>query len=301
MNKLVRRAGMVVGGLFVLVVIALAAIYAITQRKFDAKLTIAGHAVRVPTDSAGLARGHHIATAISKCAECHGPDLAGNLFIDAGPVAKLYALNLTRGKGGTAAFSDLDWERAIRHGVAPNGRKLLFMPAGEFQHLNDEDFGALVAYLKSLPGIDREFPKSTVGPIGRILFLKGDFPLLPADEIQHDAPPPAVVQPGPTLEYGRYIVRVGGCRGCHGETLSGGHIPGTPPEWKPASNITPEGIGHYKEEDFFHALREGRRPGGTMLDTVYMPVRFTKLMTDDETRAVYMYLKTVPKKAYGGR
>ncbi len=301
MKVFVRRAGMVVGGLLLLVVIALCAVYAITQHRIDARLTIAGHAVVVPTDSAALARGRHIATAISKCEECHGPDLGGRLFIDAGPVAKLYALNLTRGKGGTSAFSDLDWERAIRHGVAPNGRKLLFMPASEFQYLNNDDFGALVAYLKTLPPVDREFPKSTVGPVGRILYLKGDLPLLPADVIQQDAPPPPVVQPGPTVEYGSYIVHVGGCMGCHGETLSGGHIPGTPPDWKPAANITPEGIGRYTEQDFFRALREGKRPEGSMLDTAYMPVRFTKLMTDDETRAVYMYLKTVPGKAFGNR
>ena len=94
---------------------------------------------------------------------------------------------------------------------------------------------------------------------------------------------------------------VGGCKGCHGPTLSGGPIPGTPPEWKPAANLTPTGIGHYTEKDFFAALREGKRPSGTTIDTTYMPVRWTKLMTDDETRAVFMYLKTVAPKAYGGR
>jgi mono/diheme cytochrome c family protein len=292
---------MVVGGLLLLIVVAIGAIYAVTQRRFNAKLAIAGHNVTIPTDSFSVARGQHLATAIAKCAGCHGQDFGGQLFVDAGPVMKLYALNLTRGKGGTGAFTDLDWERAIRHGVAPDGRKLLFMPSIEFQHFNDQDFGALVAYLKTLPSVDLEFPKSTIGPIGRALYLKGDLPLMTADDIQHDAAPPPVVQPAASVEYGRYIVSVGGCEGCHGPTLSGGHIPGTPPEFKPAANITPEGIGHYTEADFFRALREGKRPAGTMLDTAYMPVAFTKLMTDDETRAVYMYLKTVPKKAFGGR
>jgi len=105
---------------------------------------------------------------------------------------------------------------------------------------------------------------------------------------------------GVTVEYGHYIAAIAGCKGCHGPGLSGGPIPGGPPEWKPAANITPTGIGHYKETDFFLALREGKRPGGAPIDSL-MPFRYTKDMTDDEIRALYMYLKTVPPKPYGGR
>ena len=301
-RTILRRAAIAVGILITLVVVALGAVYVVSQRHIDAHLTVAGHQPLVPTDSAGIARGQHVATAISKCAGCHGRDLGGEVFIDAAPVAHLYAVNLTRGEGGIgAAMTDLDWERAIRHGVAPDGRKLLFMPAAEFQNLNDDDFGALVAYLKTLPPVNRSFPTSTVGPIGRLLYLKGDLPLLPAELVDHTAAPPAAITPGPTLEYGKYLVLVGGCYGCHGPTLSGGKIPGTPPEFKPAANITPKGIGAYTEADFFRALREAKRLGGAPIDTAYMPVPWTRLMTDDEIRAVFTFLKTVPPKEYGGR
>ena len=301
MQRILKRILVGTGVLVLLLVVAVGALYAVTQRRIDQKLTVAGHLVTAPTDSASVQRGRHIATSITKCTECHGADLGGRTFIDVPPVARLQALNLTSGKGGTGAFTDLDWERAIRHGVAPGGRKLLYMPSVEFQYLNDADFGALLAYLKSVPPVDREFPPSTVGPVGRFLLVKGDLPLLNADVIRHDVPPPAAVAVAPTVEYGRYIVDVGGCRGCHGPTLSGGRIPGTPPDFPPAANITPEGIGHYTEADFFLALREGKRPSGAMLDTIHMPVRATRGMTDDETRAVYAYLKTVPRKATGGR
>jgi cytochrome c553 len=302
MNVILRRIALGLGALVALVVVAAVGLYIVSQRHIDERLTVAGHPVSVPTDSLSIARGQHIATAISKCAECHGRNLAGTKFIDVPPVGTLYAKNLTRGRGGIgAAMSDLDWERAIRHGVAPDGRKLLFMPSEEFHHMNDDDFTALVAYLKSVPPVDQEWPASKVGPVGRALYLKGDLPLLPAEAIDHQVAHAKAVPPGATLEYGKYVVSVGGCQSCHGPTLSGGHIPGTPPEWKPAANLTPAGIGKYTEEDFFRALREGKRPGGTMLDTVYMPVRWTRLMTDDETRAVFMFLKTVPPKEYGGR
>lgn len=301
MRKLLRFAAWTLGVVVALVLVAGGALYAYTQHHFDKKWQVAGHRLTIPTDSLSLARGRHIATALSKCADCHGEDYGGRLFIDVPPVGRLYTANLTRGKGGVGGqLSDLDWERAIRHGVKPDGSILFFMPAEEFQSLDDEDTGALIAYLKTLKPVDRVPGTNFVGPIGRALYAKGDLPLVPAEMIDHSANHTAHVPEGATVEYGRYVADIGGCKGCHGPTLSGGPMPGAPPGWKPAANITPAGIGHYTEEDFFRALREGKRPGGSPIDTL-MPVRYTKDMTDVEIRALYMYLKTVPPKPYGGR
>ena len=68
----------------------------------------------------------------------------------------------TSGKGLyeiTSAVEHWAGERAIRHGVAPDGPKLLFMPSQEFQHFNDDDLGALIAYLKSVPPVKFPNPK----------------------------------------------------------------------------------------------------------------------------------------------
>lgn len=300
MKKILRAVAWAVGVVVVLIVIAGCTLYFTSQRRLDRKWTVAAHAVSIPTDSLALARGRHVATALSKCAECHRMDFGGGQFINEPPVARLYAPNLTRGKGGIgAAYTDLDWERAIRHAVRPNGDGLLFMPSLEFQWLSDEDLAALIAYLKSVPPVDREPVPNSIGPIGRALYMKGDLALVPAEQVNHETHPAAVPM-SVSVEYGRYLANVGGCTGCHGPTLSGGKIPGTPPDWKPAANLTPGGIGHYTEEDFFRALREAKRPGNSPIDSL-MPVRFTKLMTDDEIRALWMYLKTVPSKPYGGR
>lgn len=301
MKKLLRVGVWIVAVVVVVVIVAGSALYYTTQRRLDKKWDVAGHSLTIPTDSLALERGRRIATTISKCSGCHTADFGGGVFIDALPMARLYSANLTRGKGGIGGqLSDLDWERAIRHGVKPDGSVLLFMPSQEFEHINDEDMASLIAYLKTLPPVDREVGRNSVGPIGRILFAKGELQLVPVEIVNHAATHPAPVPMGATAEYGRYIVDIGGCNGCHGPGLSGGKIPGTPPEWKPASNITPTGIGHYTEEDFFRALREGKRPGGVPIDSL-MPFRFTKDMTDDEIRAVYLFLKTVPPKAYGNR
>jgi hypothetical protein len=56
----------------------------------------------------------------------------------------------------------------------------------------------------------------------------------------------------------------------------------------------------YTEATFFKALREGVKPEGTPINPA-MPIGSTKEMTDDEIRAVYAYLKTVPRKDFGNR
>ncbi len=300
MKKILRALAWGVGIVVALLVIAGCMLYFYTQRGIDRKYAIAGHPLTIPTDSLALVRGQHVATALAHCVGCHGADLGGGQFINEPPVARLWAANLTRGAGGVGGqLSDLDWERAIRHAVKPDGSPLLFMPSLEFQWLSDDDAAALIAYLKSLPPVDRVPAPNAVGPIGRLLYAKGDLVLVPAEQVQHEAHA-AATPPAVTAEYGRYLAEIGGCKGCHGEGLSGGKIPGTPPDWKPAANITPAGIGHYTEEDFFRALREGKRPGNAPIDSL-MPFRFTKLMTDDEIRALWLFVKTVPSKAYGGR
>jgi len=203
MKKLVRIIAWAVVVVIVVCAAAGTALYVTTQRRIDRKFAVAGHPLQIPTDSLALARGRRLATTISKCSDCHKADFGGGVFIDAPPVARLYSANLTRGKGGIGGqLSDLEWEKAIRHGVKPDGSALLFMPAQEFRDMSDEDAAALIAYLKSLPPVDREIGTNSVGPIGRALFAKGDLALIPAELINHTAAHPAPVPMGVSVAYG---------------------------------------------------------------------------------------------------
>lgn len=303
MRRWTRRIGIGVAVLLGLVLVSMTGVYGFTARRMSRHWDdVARERVVARTDPASVERGRHLATAIGKCVDCHGADLGGRLFIDAGPaIGKLYSTNLTRGKGGIGdAYSDADFERAIRHGIRRDGRPLRFMPAEAFNSMSDEDLEALLGYLRSVPPVDREPGRTVVGPLGRILYLAGQFPLLPAELIDQRGTHPRPVAAGPTREYGRYLASVGGCTGCHGAGLSGGRIPGTPPDLPPAQNITPAGIGSWTEQDFFRALREGKRPDGTAINP-FMPWTYTAQMTDDEIRAVWLYLKTVPPRVTGTR
>jgi mono/diheme cytochrome c family protein len=284
-----------------LVVILASALYLVTNSRMAQTWAIEADEVAIPSDSASVAWGRHIARSRG-CADCHREDMGGGLFLDAGPVATIYASNLTLGEGGVAGlYGDADWLRAIRHGVAYDGSGLLFMPSYEYYFMSDRDVASLVAYLKTLPPVDREISQSRVGPLGRFLYLQGQFPLLPVEMIDHEAVRPEP-EPGPTAEYGAYLAV--GCTGCHGTGFSGGKIPGVPPDWPPAANLTPDpetGIAGWSEADFMAALRDGVRPDGTAIQTDYMPVTATSRMLDYELQAIYAFLMSLEARPQGGR
>jgi mono/diheme cytochrome c family protein len=100
------------------------------------------------------------------------------------------------------------------------------------------------------------------------------------------------------VEYGRYVAN--GCIGCHGSNFSGGKIPVGPPDWPPASNLTPQADGRltkWTEADFIQTLRTARRPDGTELNPV-MPRLFGQ-MDDVELKAIWAFLQTLPAAATG--
>jgi cytochrome c553 len=297
MRKAMTWLGRDAAALVVVVGAGLLAAYGLSERRMAKVYRIDPPVPAVPVDAASIGRGSHLA-AIRGCKDCHGPELAGATFIDDPLFARLSGTNLTPGGVG-GKLSDVDRVRASRHGVGPDGRSLLFMPAQEFSHLSDADLGDLLAYLHSLPAVDHTPPANRVGPLGRVLFLAGKVPLLPAEIVDHgavraDAPPA-----GPTVAYGAYLATA--CAGCHGGGFSGGHIPGTPPDWPDAANLTPDpsGLASWSEADLKRALRDGVAPGGRALKTDYMPVRVTKFLTDEEISALYAYLRSVPARPRG--
>lgn len=298
MRTTMKWFGRVAVGLVLLIVAALVTVYAMSERRMRREWDVQVSVPAVPTDAAAVARGEHLAT-IRGCKGCHGPDLGSATFIDSPVMARLSGPNLTRGNGGIAR-SDVDLVRAIRHGVGPGGRSLLFMPSQEFSTLSEGDMGDLLAYLHGVPAVDRVPPPNMVGPLGRALFLAGKVPLLPAEVVDHQARP-AQPTPGATAAYGAYLAAA--CKGCHGAGLSGGHIPGTPPSWPDAANLTPHasGLAGWTEADLRRALREGVSKDGRALKTDFMPVRETRHLSDEEIGALYAYFQSVPARERGGR
>jgi mono/diheme cytochrome c family protein len=285
-----------------MLVVAIAAVYGISAWRFAKTYAVEVSPITVPDSREAVERGRYLAEAITKCMDCHGSDLGGEIMIDDPALGRFVAGNLSPGAGGIgSSYRRDDWLRAIRHGLGRDGKALLFMPSHEYHSLSDADTAALIAYFKVLEPVDRHFPDNRVGPLARLLFVTGQLKLLAAEVIDHSAKPPEPPQRAETAEFGAYLLRTGGCASCHGEDLSGGKIPGAPPGTPLAANITPDkdtGIGDWTEEDFFRAMREGRRPDGRILDS-FMPWRATSRMTDGDLRAVYAALRALPPRPFG--
>lgn len=293
MKTWLRRIAIGAGSLVFLVLLLAAGIVGFSTRALARTYDVPDSPIDVVADDSALARGRHIATAISGCAECHSPDLSGSVMIDDPAMGRIVASNLTTGRGGVLArYTDAQLERAIRNGVGADGRPLLIMPAQDFQHMSDDDVAALIAYLRSLPPVDKEHPERRLGPIGRVLVLTVPE-IMPASVVDHARASRSAPAPAVSVEYGAYLGDIAGCTGCHRPTLAGGPIPGGPPDAPPAANITPAGIGDWSEADFIRALREGTRKDGTKINPA-MPWVFYRNMTDDELKAIWMFLQSVP-------
>ncbi|NJM39562.1 MAG: hypothetical protein HC853_01695 [Anaerolineae bacterium] len=107
--------------------------------------------------------------------------------------------------------------------MAKDGHGLWVMPAHEYFHLSDSDLGAIIAFVKQVPPVDREASAHTIGFLGRVLLATGQITikdLVPAASMNHDQPRPEAPPVGATLAYGAYLAP--SCSGCHNANYSGG-------------------------------------------------------------------------------
>lgn len=294
--KVLRR---VIGVLAVLLVALVTYVYVRSEWRiktsYDKKITT----LAIPSDSAAIARGDHLYHATISCALCHADDGGGRMYENNPHVVTVAGPNLTRGEGGVGStFTDADYVRAIRHGLRDDSTSLVLMPSEVYVNLSDEDLGAIIAYIKQLPPVNRTMERPHFGPVGRALLSTGKLNLFVAPKTP-DWKKVAEVPAAPTAEYGAYITRVTGCQGCHGSGLSGGGVAG-PPGLPPAANLTPAGLGTWAEADFVRAMREGKRPDGSSINE-FMPWRAFGRMNDDELRALWLYLQSVPPKPFGNK
>jgi mono/diheme cytochrome c family protein len=318
--KLVLKVLKVFGGLLIILVLAVAAIYVWASAKTSSLLdrTIETHtvdsAIPAPLSEAertelglteedargvalqrAVARGEHLIEARYGCIDCHGGDLSGGVMMDAMPVARLFGPNLTTGQGSrTTGYGPADWDRIVRHGVRADGRPAT-MPSGDFQRMSDQELSDIVSYVRSLPAVDNTMPPVVLGRLGKVLVATGQLPfsadLIESHRAEHPAVPPAAEV---SVEFGEHLAGV--CTGCHGPNLAGGPIAGGDPSWPPARNLTPheQGLGPWSYEQFVTAMREARRPDGSQLrEPMAAMVPAARRMTEVELEALWIYLRSL--------
>ena len=315
MRTVLRYLGWGLAGLLVIIAGANVWAYLVAHSRYSTEWQVHGADFPIPfplatqdhpggdadADALALAiqNGRHLVESRAGCEGCHGADLGGAAVIDVPLVGRWVAPNLTTGEGSVVRdFTANDWDRAVRHAVRRNGRTSS-MPAQEFINLSDHELSDIVAYIGSLPPVDRDMGAVRFGPAFNFLIATDDDALA-AFHIDHDQPH-AVEPPVETVgvEYGQHIAQV--CSGCHGANFSGGKLAGDP-NMPLVANLTSHetGLQSWNEADFFRALREGIRKDGSEISPM-MPWRAYAKMTDTEISAVWSYLQTLPAVEKGKR
>ncbi|MFT3894705.1 MAG: cytochrome c [Anaerolineales bacterium] len=302
MKSILKWMGIITGVLFGLLIAGMLALYMSGRARLYKKYDVSVQPVSIPNDAESLAEGKRIFQ-YRGCEACHGEQLQGLVYMDNPALGQVITPNLTTGKGGIGSLrSDLDLVRSIKHGIRPDGTPLLFMPSTEFYSLSDADLGKVLAYIRSKPPVDKETQPSVLSFTGFIAMnIVKSITFIPAELIPHDQASPIAPEPGLTVEYGEYLSL--SCKVCHGLTLSGGEIPGFPAEWPAPPNLTP-GSGSrlpmWEDTGFIDIIRDGEKHG-LRLSPLYMPWKSYRYMTDDELRAVYLYLMSLPPTEFGNR
>ena len=249
-----------------------------------------------------VARGKYLVQGILNCEVCHSPkdwtqhggpivpgkELAGQVLPIPGLPGTVVAPNLTPDpQTGSANWTDDQIARAIREGIKHDGSTIFpIMPYSEYRDLSDEDLASVVVYLRSLPPVPNPLPPSSVK--------------FPVNYLVRSAPEPvtsSVAAPAADpVSRGKYLVGVGcGCHNVSNNLRFGGgeHLVGP---WGDvfSANITtdPSGISYYSEAGFIAALRTGF-VGARRLNSI-MPFDSFKNLSDDDLKAIFAYLHTVP-------
>ncbi|MGY4829621.1 c-type cytochrome [Sphaerotilaceae bacterium SBD11-9] len=301
MNKWLKRGGIAVLGLVALAASAIVVGAQMGERKMNRTLDVKVQPVALRDDAPGIERGRYLYLSRG-CTECHGVNGAGGDVINDGKGMHVRAPNITPGKGGVvAAYTADDWVRTLRHGIKPNGKPAIVMPSEDYARLTDDDLASLVAYIRKMPAIDGQGAVIEFPALVKTLYATGVIHDA-AEVIDHSLPPSQPVPEAVSAQHGAYVVN--SCIGCHGAHLSGGKIPGAPPEWPAAANLTPgEGgvMARYPTPEAFAAMfKSGKRPDGSEVSKV-MPFLSLKEMNDTDVQALYLHLKTLPPQAAGNR
>ena len=268
-----------------------------------------------------LARGEYLANNVMDCFGCHSPKVMGAYTFPAEP-GKLGAggFRLPEAWGvfpgdlntpnitpyALGGWTDGELVQAIAAGVHRDGSVLFpMMPYQAFGKMDKENIYSLVAYLRTLPSIPDDQPRTKIN--------------FPVNLIVRTLPKDPEFRPRPDASdevgTGRYLTDAAGCMMCHtkvdgkeqpiGPLWAGGRVFDFPVLRGVirSANLTPDtltGIGGWSRETFIAIIRErGKRSDAmTMLDpeepNTLMPYGAVARMTDADLGAIYAFLRTIP-------
>lgn len=267
---------------------------------------VAHPAIAADRSGSGVKRGEMLFQSL--CIECHGGSdgraTGKHLAEIPAFLGTFYSANLADPERGVQRRSDGELARTLRTGVLPDGS---FSPVmSGFTVLGDADVAAILGYLRSRPPelepAGARQPASKLSLVGELIIT-----LVAGAKVEEKAAPIPVPKKAPTVEYGRYMVQVLDCVGCHTEGFSASKLedagafaggfeltdPTGTTIW--SKNITPDdetGIGRWSVDDFERAVTRGITPHGYL---VRKPMPLFARLDRTDVEAIYRFLRGVPK------
>ncbi len=292
MKRFLKITAYVLGALVLIILLAFWYFSSKFNREFEKVISFEPQAISIPTDSASIERGRVLSVS---CRTCHGPDLGGKVFFDDPNIGMMPSSNLTRAAGSeTENYNDQDFVKAIRHGLNKTGHKLMIMPCKSYSHMSDDDLGSIIAFINTLPKVEKTFEKRKFTYMSQVMAGSGLFgDMFHYDMIDHaKASNIPSVTVGNTVEYGSYLAHVQGCNDCHKKDFKGRKSPD--PESPPVPDISNTGsVGKWTSSQFIEVFRTGTTPEGKALNGEFMPFSGLGAHTDQEIEAVYNYIKSL--------
>lgn len=282
MKSVLKWAGYGLAGVVGACALAVGGAYAVSEAIIRWPVAKPAVTLVASSDPGAIARGRRVAK-LNGCHDCHGARLEGLKFHDEMPLIRAWGPNLSL---ALKTQSDADFDRAVRHGVAADGRRLWIMPSSAFAHLSDQEMADLMAYLRTYKPTGEVQPRIQIGHVGRLGVLMGQFRSEPDSIAANGAL--KLEDLGPDQAVGRQVARA--CVECHGQTLEGGGILRTPNLDMAAS---------YDPADFERLLRTGVAAGDRRLGLMseVAPARFN-VLSHDEIAALQGYLKARAQRRY---
>lgn len=292
--RVVTRILVWLGALLAALVIGLLLLVGIASWRFDAALARTWNFPAVsfrPGLKGHATHGAYLVRVRLGCVECHGTDLAGGVVVEDKIAGSAYGRNITPAR--LKGWTDGEIARTLRHGVDRHNKTLLIMPADDFTYLGEQETLDVIAYLRSVPAVEKPDRISRLGVLPKVAWLFGKIPqAFAVDAVDHATTFPPQPAPGANETWGRYVYQ-STCQSCHKADRTGGPIIGGPPDWPPVANITASALGTWDEAGFIRTLRTGVTPGGATL-RLPMIVKYTKHFETRDLKALWAYLSAAP-------
>jgi len=307
MRKFFRRLLVILVAIIILVGAFAAFISMKGVPKYQAKTV----ALKIKTTPARVERGRQLSAML--CNDCHMNDktqkLTGRRMAELPQFGTVYSRNITNDPvHGIGNMTDGQVYYLLRTGVRPDGRFLPIM--AKLQKMSDEDLQSIIAFLRS----DNQWVQADPTPDvdSKYSFLAKfltNMQLVKPMPFHNSGPEPDTTY---QVKWGEYVClyRVE-CYTCHSSDFTtddfihpekskgffgGGNKFAMPDGTTMHSlNITMDdetGIGRWTEDQFVKAVKTGIVPSGPALRPPMKPFVY---LSDGEVRAIYAYLKTIPK------